>query len=200
MEGAPNMRAETSSEEYLELDAALKGLFESPNMIFGHGTTPELAQQILQGGLETQSADIQSTAVPLFENAKSYAEQAADVHNQISNWAHQDSRAVVLVAVPHMPEGTQGGVIAYMNAVFEDLPEDHPARNLPIYQRNYRIPSAYIAGYVDVETKRFIPNPAFDPQPIQVKPREFKGPMWSAEDTPTEIPQPGPPGKDADIF
>lgn len=189
MEGAPSPRPPEAAPE---LDAVLKSLFDSPNMVFGHGTTPEIAEGILSGGLEAKTFKTAETMVPLFDDSHSFAEQVDQTRHTVLNWEHKGAQAVVIIELPPMPEGAHN-VLSYVDSAFEDIEEPHEAN------RNYRIPARYIHGYIDARTQTLVPNPAFDPTPITLKQRVSAAAIEGAAE-PMEVPAPAAGGEDADIF
>lgn len=190
-EGGPKGEGRASAEHIPELDSALRGLFESPDMVFGHGTTPDIAEKIMRDGLEARTDRIDETVLPLFDRSRGYDGQAAAARNQVLNWEHHGARAVVIVVVPKMPEPASN-IRRYVNSAFERIEESADG------ERPYRIPARYIRGYVDADKKVFIENPAFDPLPL-APPAPRTVPSMPDEDI-REQPTPPPEGHDADIF
>lgn len=143
-----------------DLQSELKKILDPKYSLLGHGTRPEAAKKSLEEGLRARFPDLGTTTVPLLDSSKPIDEQVNQAVETILNWKHLNSKAIVLIQIPNPPEGSLGGS-KYFNSVFKELYEPDTG-----YKSRYVIPSAYLRGYVDVEARKFIPNPLFNPEPL----------------------------------
>lgn len=191
------LRQELGIEEsdVASLRNELREIFTPDFNIAGHGTTLGSADQILQEGILTGSKDSWDTSmIPIDLSDKSL--------RMILNWPHKKAKAIIVVMVPPMPDDmkNQGmGVERYVNSIFQEV---------TIEERGYHgftVPPKYLRGYINVETKKFIPNALFDPeipQPQkQVSHLEFI--EKKITDKPVEVPVPQAQGdisKEEDVW
>ncbi len=148
-----------SETTFNNLKSELKKILDPEYSILGHGTRLEAAPRILEEGLRARFPDLGTTTIPLIDSSKSIEEQANEAAETILNWGQLHSKAVILVQIPNPPENLGG--FKYFNSVFRELDEPDTG-----YNSRYLIPSGYLRGYVDVEARKFIPNPLFNPEPL----------------------------------
>lgn len=153
--------------EPLSLEEALKNIFDPNFSTFGHGTRLEAAKQILMEGLKAKYPGLDTTAISLFDGSRPFDEQVSRVVDTITHWPHLDAKALVVVMIPNKPEGLKVGVNEYFNSVFQRTGEVETGYNTP-----YVIPQHYIRGIIDVEGRRFIPNPTFKPEIPKISPKK----------------------------
>ncbi len=143
------------------LEEQLREVYSPDFSTLGHGTIPEVAEEIMLTGLRYKDPDLSLTAVPLYDAKIPYDEQSGEVVQKITHWPHKDRKGVVILMIPNPAEDQQGGN-AYFNSVFEERPIEGRSDR-------YIIDPKYIKGYVDVEAGKFVPNPNFNPTPIVFK-------------------------------
>lgn len=144
----------------------------APNLqFFGHGTRLEVAPRVLEEGLESKHPYLDTTAMPLFGD-EPFEEQPDEVFERFINWPHLESKAVVVIALPHKPQDFKGGITDYLNSAFEELGTEDTGHNT-----RYVLPSTYIRGYFNAETGKFVENPNFKPTIPKAKPNEAAPPF-----------------------
>ncbi|KKR26445.1 MAG: hypothetical protein UT57_C0033G0009, partial [Microgenomates group bacterium GW2011_GWC1_39_7] len=140
---------ESSTTKIDKLKTEFKSIFDRNLQFFGHGTLLDFAPQIFKEGLKVRDPDLLSTSVPLFDN-KPYDKQPEEHFKRILNWPHHNAPAVVVLAIPNMPDNLDVGIFNYLNAVLEELETEDTG-----YNAQFVIPSKYIRGYVNTKTGEF---------------------------------------------
>jgi|GEM_PF-3808401 len=181
-----NSSAPESSDQRLErFREELAPIFDERFVTLGHGTRLDVAEQILERGLEMKSPMLQSTTIGL--------ENSDEDMGKILNWGHNNAKAVVVVMIPkdaRLSMERQEEII-------------DPNDDVNEYGNPWVLPPRFIKGYIDTERQQLILNPLFEENP-SIRPRETKkrelvgrGEASSA----AEIPVPPPSGvPDSDIF
>ncbi len=168
---------ETSRRERQEkLESKLETIFALGGSVLGHGTYGvEQAENILRIGLNTSyGRNLGASAVEL--------ERGKDGIAQILNWGHRNSKYIVIISIPKTYQKSPGE-LDWGTRLFEDIAEkndidaDAEFRELKsLYtSQNAKLPSKYIAGYVDSEKFEFIPNPSFEENPTLPDPIILSG-------------------------
>lgn len=159
--------SENQEQDPTQLKEELRNIFDPTLSFLGHGVGGGNPKKIMAEGLKSRFPMLQTTTLPLFDFSKSFDDQVDEVVRKLINWNHNNSKAVVIVAIPNPGKDETGG-LRYFNSVFEQVDEDN-GYNLP-----YLIPQNYIRGYVDATLRSFFPNPDFKPKPVVLKKVEGK--------------------------
>lgn len=130
-----------------------KKLAEQNATLYIHGTDIDIANKIMQKGLEYKSPSIKATAICQtgFEEAPEY-----NKFSTLLNWPHHDFKGLVLIAIPNECLSTQGKA----KPIWEYRPttdEEVKATS----RREYAIKPEYIVGVIDVLSKQITENPAY---------------------------------------
>lgn len=164
----PDTQNETESvQELRALQQELAPVFDLQHVAFGHGTDMRNASAILSEGLRAATPLLQSTAIPLEDTPKGM--------KTILHWPHHAHNAVIVISVP---------IDAPKDAELFDVRD-----TANTYESGYVLPPRLIRGYIDVEQKKFVSNPAFEENPIiRTRSSEATSARLSAFDTPAEGP------------
>jgi hypothetical protein len=136
-------RLKTAEERMIR---PLRDVFGPNFSIAAHGTSIESAEKILKEGLRAKSGNLDETAVPLLDHSKTFDEQSAGLVNDLLNWKHRNSPAVVIVVIPN-PGIDEAGGLRYFNSFLRYAPKGGT---------DYVIPPEYVLGYVNARTKEFV--------------------------------------------
>lgn len=156
-------------------DPRVKGLVRDIEMrladsgdvtIWGHGTSREIAERILEEGIEASpSYSLTEIALPITRADTPLQQQGESLVTSCLQWPHRDSKAVVLLSVPHALRRHQ---------IVESIERGG--------QERHHIPPRFIVGYIDAVDCIFVPNPLHERNPA---PTTLMA---------TELPQKGPWG------
>lgn len=145
--------SELSEQEKIQIlreNLKVLDVLEQYSVLF-HGTEASVVDKIFQEGLKYKYPKLQATTSPLFDSKFSYHDQPDECFEKILNWPHHGHKAIVVLAIPNVPEGESGG-FSYFNSVFEENKNGA-----------YMVPPEFIKGYIDVNNLKFVANPKYDP-------------------------------------
>jgi hypothetical protein len=151
MEGLKLEKSEQEKIQILRENLRVLDVLDQYSVLF-HGTEASVVDKIFQEGLKYEYPALQATAAPLFDSRFSYQDQSDEGFAKILNWPHRGHKAIVVLAIPNVPEGESGG-FSYFNSVFEENKNGA-----------YVIPPEFIKGYIDVNNLKFVANPKYDPE------------------------------------
>lgn len=146
------METESEAREYFgtdfikQFEEIRQKITEQNASLYIHGTTPEIANIVMQTGLEAKQASVISTAVRQddYDQNINYNE-----FSKILNWPHKAYKGLVLIAV--LNECVKGE-----KPIWELRHKDESA-----LARGYAIKPEYIVGIIDVLEKQIIENPTY---------------------------------------
>jgi hypothetical protein len=166
-------QAEAAAALKRELEPVFRNAPEC--IIMGHGTGREQAESILREGLRARSPNLNATAIYLVDKERRENGISAGYEDLLS-WPHKGLKAIVVIK---MPAGATGRELRKNNRI---SPDEHmwvrDGREETAYSSNWVLPAKYIAGFVDAEALKFVPNPLFEENP------ELPGPL-----PPRELPE-----------
>ncbi|MEI6296988.1 MAG: hypothetical protein WCO84_05070 [bacterium] len=142
---------ESSHNELENFRNELKPIFNERFITYGHGTQPEFAENILKEGLYAKQDNILTTAIGLDNTEEGLRE--------ILNWKHLGAKAIIVLMFP-------AGKITNEKQIWEENKNISSS-----YDNSYFIPTKFIKGYIDVDSKKLILNDKFEENPII---KEFK--------------------------
>lgn len=158
-------------------------IFDERFVTLGHGTRLEVAAKIVAEGLEMKSPALQTTLIGI--------EGSDEGVRKILNWEHNQAKGIIIVMIPKD-----------LPAVSQEQLLESVERQDAQFGNHWRLPPRFIKGYINAETKTFVPNPAFEESPHleNLTPREQQSRTMEAG-VGASI-HPAPPGSDSpgDIF
>jgi hypothetical protein len=144
----------------------------------GHGTSIEVAPEILLKGIRVNEAyGLHEILMPLSGLSDS------KIESLLAAWPHKSARAVVIVCVPN-----QEGFNRPEDIVGEIFDEN-------LHRTRSYVPPNFVKGYFDVEQQKFVDNPGWEinPTPLvkQVKPQLRKPKTFNNPVPMIEMPEQG---------
>ncbi|MEK7188112.1 MAG: hypothetical protein AAB691_04690 [Patescibacteria group bacterium] len=171
----PKNEGDISEADLEALRQELVPIFDPRFSTAGHGTNLEAAEQAIQEGLYARQApSLETTALGLEDNDKDL--------KKILAWPHGKPQAIVIIMLPRDMERTYGGV----------GPEEHLWESSNNELNPYRLPKKYIKGYINIEERKLVLNPAFEENPTMPPPILHNADISKigrTSDTPVEIPK-----------
>lgn len=134
-----------SPEELEEFRRELQPIFDERFITLGHGTRLGVAEDIMNSGLLAKAPEIATTTIGL--------ENTEEGLNQILNWKHLNSKAIIVIMFPRDKRIHQSQVWE------ENKDADGP------YDNKYILPSKFIKGYINVNSRKLILNDKFEENP-----------------------------------
>lgn len=138
-------------EEFInKFENVLSIIDQQHTMLALHGTSPEVCPLICEEGLKYKSPSLDSTA-----DTKNLNFGDGNVHyenyKELVNWGHKNYKGLVMIAVPYE--------CYYREGLWEHYEE---TENKIYGSQDYKIPSDFIVGYIDVEKKNIILNSKYN--------------------------------------
>ena len=126
-----------------ELNGLMTRMDQEKTIVSIHGTKPEKCEDICEDGLHYKTSSIRGTAVP---QKAEFGQKPVELDSfeSLLNWSHKESKGLVLIAVPYE--------CYYKEGLWEHFSDD---------EYGYRIRPEFIVGYIDVESKKIVPNPRY---------------------------------------
>lgn len=140
------------------LKKELEPIFDEEHHSVGHGTSSEAsARRILEEGLLSKNRTLFSTTMLLENSEKGIKE--------ILNWKHHDLKYIVVAMVRKDIPKSQ---ISHFGDehLWEELPDGDPNAGTG----QYRLPSKYIRGYIDVDSNKLVLNTKYESNPETPEP------------------------------
>ena len=138
-------------EDFLRRFEDLRKKLEEQNVsLYIHGTSAESSENILEEGLKYKAPTLNATAV---KQSGLEEQEYYQGYSQLLNWPHQNWKNLIMIGVPKECEGSRK----------EALPLWERIRHAEegISTNDYRIPSEFIIGEIDVNNKAIIVNPSY---------------------------------------
>lgn len=132
-------------EEIEAFKQELQPIFDERFITLGHGTRLEVAEAIMSEGLQSKVPEIATTTVGL--------ENTEEGLNEIFNWKHLNSKAIIVIMFPRDRRIHQSQVWG------ENKDADEQ------YGNKYILLSKFIKGYIDVDSRKLVLNDKFEENP-----------------------------------
>ena len=126
-----------------ELNGLMTKMDQEMTIVSIHGAPLSVCDKICETGVHYKSPEIRSTAVP---QKAEFGQKPVELDSfeSLLNWGHKQRKGLVLIAVPYE--------CYYQEGLWEHFSDD---------EYGYRIKPEFIVGYIDVESKKIVPNPRY---------------------------------------
>lgn len=142
-------------EEFLNRFEELRKKLEEQNVsLYIHGTSEESSKNILEEGLKYKLPTLNATAV---KQSGLEEQEYYQGYSQLLNWPHHNWKNLIMIGVPKECEGNRKEALPLWKY---DEHEEEKA----VPTNDYRIPSEFIIGEIDVNNKEIVVNPLYTNQ------------------------------------